>query len=314
MVLNGSGGVPPRLWLLDEGTLPPGLELLPSGVIRGTPLSAGAFSFTLRLEDSRGVVAGERFGMELVDPLVIDTTFLPVATVTRDYQVSLVASGGAAPYSWHLVDGVLPDSLGLNEAGLLAGMVDQSGPIEFTVGVTDGDGRVTNRGLSLTTLWPLVILTSSLPAGVTGTDYAFWLTGSGGGDPYTWEISNGSLPTGLTLSTDGEIAGIPTVATDASVTIRLTDSAGRVAAFPYRLNVSAGGTRQIIDARGGTVKIDASGDTLVLVEVMSNDGFTGYIVAWGPDKIQVHFVGTVVDVIPSWVLCEGAPEPTCQFD
>ncbi len=313
MVLRGSGGVPPRLWRLDEGTLPPGLELLPSGVIRGTPLLAGAFSFTLRLEDSRGIAAGERFGMDLVDPLVIDTTFLPAATVTRNYQVALVASGGMAPYSWHLADGVLPDSLSLNEAGLLAGVVDQSGPVEFTVGVTDGDGRVTNRDLSLTTLWPLVILTPSLPPGITGTDYAFSMTGSGGGDPYTWKISNGSLPTGLALSTDGEITGTPTVATDAPVTIRLTDSAGRVAAFPYRLTVSVGETRQIINARGGTVEIDISGDTLVLVETTSNDGFTGYVVAGGPEKIQVHFIGPI-EVIPSWVLCEGAPEPTCQFD
>ena len=313
MVLRGSGGVPPRLWLLDEGTLPPGLELLPSGVIRGTPLSAGAFSFTLRLEDSRGVVAGERFEMNLVDPLVIDTTFLPAATVTRNYQVSLVASGGMAPYSWHLADGVLPDSLGLNEAGLLAGVVDQSGPVEFTVGVTDGDGRVTNRDLSLVTLWPLVILTPSLPAGITGTNYAFLLTGSGGGDPYTWEVSNGSLPTGLTLSTDGEIAGTPTVATDASVTIRLTDSAGRVAAFPYRLSVSAGGTRQIIEARGGTVEIDVSEDTLVLVEMTAEEGFTGHVIAAGPEKVQVHFIGAA-DEIPSWVLCEGVREATCAFD
>jgi len=313
VVLRGSGGTPPRRWLLDEGALPPGLKLLPSGVIRGTPLSAGAFSFTLRLEDSRGVAAGERFGMNLVDPLVIDTTLLPVATVTRSYQVALVASGGTAPYSWHLTDGVLPASLGLNEAGLLTGVVDQPNPVEFTVGVTDSDGRVTNRGLSLTTLWPLVILTPSLPAGITGTDYAFSMTGSGGGDPYTWEISNGSLPTGLALSTDGEITGTPTVATDASVTIRLTDSAGRVAAFPYYLNVSVGGTRQVIEARGGTVVIDTSGETLVLVETTPNDGFTGYVVAGGPEKIQVHFIGGD-NQWPSWVLCGGAPEVTCAFD
>ena len=313
MVLRGVGGVPPRLWLLDEGTLPPGLELLPSGVIRGTPLSAGAFSFTLRLEDSRGIAAGERFEMNLVDPLVIDTTFLPEATVTRNYQVPLVASGGMPPYSWHLADGVLPGSLDLSEGGLLVGVVDQSGPIEFTVGVTDGDGRVTNRGLSLTTLWPLVILTPSLPAGITDTEYAFSLTGSGGGDPYIWEISNGSLPTGLALSTDGEIAGTPTVATDASVTIRLTDSAGRVAAFPYYLSVSAGGTRQVIEARGGTVVIDTSGETLVLIETISNDGFTGYVVAGGPEKIQVHFIGED-NQWPSWVLCRGDSDVTCSFD
>jgi hypothetical protein len=282
-------------------------------VIRGTPLSAGDYSFTLRLEDSLGVAAGERFGMKLVDPLAIDTTFLPAATVTRNYQVALVASGGMAPYSWHLTDGVLPDSLDLNEAGLLTGVVDQSGFVEFTVGVSDVDGRVTNRGLSLATLWPLVILTPSLPAGITDTDYAFSLTGSGGSDPYTWEISNGSLPTGLTLSTDGEIAGTPTVATDAPVTIRLTDSGGRVAAFPYQLGVSVGGIRQTIDARGGTVVMEISGDTLALIEITAEEGFTGHVIAAGPEKVQVHFVGAA-DVIPSWVLCEGVRGATCAFD
>ena len=33
VVLRGAGGVPPRLWLLDEGSLPSGLELLPSAII-----------------------------------------------------------------------------------------------------------------------------------------------------------------------------------------------------------------------------------------------------------------------------------------
>ena len=86
-----------------------------------------------------------------------------------------------------------------------------------------------------------------------------------------------------------------------------------MAAFPYRLSVSAGGTRQIIEARGGTVEIDGSGDTLVLVDMVANDGFTGYVVAGGPEKVQVHFIGPV-GITPSWVLCEGSPEVSCAFD
>ena len=45
----------------------------------------------------------------------------------------------------------------------------------------------------------------------------------------------------------------------------------------------------------------------------ANDGFVGYVVAGGPEKIQVHFIGGV-GLAPSWVLCEGAPEATCAFD
>ena len=313
VVLRGAGGVPPRLWLLDEGTMPPGLELFPSGVIRGTPLSAGAFSFTLRLEDSRGVVAGERFEMNLVDPLVIDTTFLPAATVTRNYQVALVASGGMAPYSWHLAGGVLPDSLDLNEAGLLAGVVDQSGPVEFTVGVTDGDGRVANRDLSLATLWPLVILTPSIPGGTTGVDYSFTLAGSGGRPPHAWSVSSGSLPSGLEMSVDGLITGTPTVATNANVVVRVIDVDGRVAAFPYVLSVVSGTIRQEILARGGTAVIDIVGSTVNLVSAEPADGFSVYVIHQGPSRVQVHFIGPV-GVQPSWLLCEGNPDVSCAFD
>jgi hypothetical protein len=77
--------------------------------------------------------------------------------------------------------------------------------------------------------------------------------------------------------------------------------------------VSAGGTRQIIEARGGTVEIDVSEDTLVLVEITAEEGFTGHVIAAGPEKVQVHFIGAA-DEIPSWVLCEGVREATCAFD
>ena len=113
------------------------------------------FDFTIYIDPS-GIVT-DQFGRPLpgMDVTLLKagddgngvTAFLPVATVTRNYQVTLVASGGMAPYSWHLVDGALPDSLRFDETGVLTGVVDQSGPVEFTVGVTDVDGRVTDRAV-----------------------------------------------------------------------------------------------------------------------------------------------------------------------
>ena len=50
-----------------------------------------------------------------------------------------------------------------------------------------------------------------------------------------------------------------------------------------------------------------------LVSTEAADGFTAYVIHRGPGRVQVHFIG-VLGVIPSWVLCEGVPEPTCQFD
>jgi hypothetical protein len=56
------GGVPPWTWAVAGGTLPPGLRLS-GNVISGTPTSAGTFSFTIRLSDSRGASTTQVFSI-----------------------------------------------------------------------------------------------------------------------------------------------------------------------------------------------------------------------------------------------------------
>lgn len=53
------------------------------------------------------------------------------------------------------------------------------------------------------------------------------LAASGGGSPFVWSISAGALPTGITLSSAGLLAGTPTVADDYDFTVRVTDENGR---------------------------------------------------------------------------------------
>src|SRR6266404_2191366 len=73
---------------------------------------------------------------------------------------------------------------------------------------------------------PLSILTSTLPHGQTGASYAATLTAQGGQAPYTWSLTTGTLPAGLSLnSSSGAISGTPTiVVTSAPLTFTVTDS------------------------------------------------------------------------------------------
>ena len=58
-----------------------------------------------------------------------------------------------------------------------------------------------------------------------GASYSQTLTASGGAGPYTWSISSGSLPAGLTLnSSTGEISGTPTTNGTANFTVQVTDA------------------------------------------------------------------------------------------
>ena len=70
-------------------------------------------------------------------PLVINTTSLPDGTVNSAYSQTLLASGGATPYTWLVVVGTPPAGLTLDGTGVLSGMPAAVGTSTFTVQVSD---------------------------------------------------------------------------------------------------------------------------------------------------------------------------------
>ncbi len=88
-------------------------------------------------------------------------------------------------------------------------------------GSSNGGGGGTGTALSVTT--------SSLAAGTVGTAYSATLAATGGTAPYTWAVSTGTLPSGLSLSSAGVISGTPTTTASASLVFTTTDSAKNTA-------------------------------------------------------------------------------------
>jgi hypothetical protein len=70
----------------------------------------------------------------------------------------------------------------------------------------------------------LSVATTTLPAGRTGSPYSFQVLGSGGTPPYTFSLSAGTLPPGLTLTAAGLISGTPTTAGVSPFTVNVQDS------------------------------------------------------------------------------------------
>jgi hypothetical protein len=69
----------------------------------------------------------------------------------------------------------------------------------------------------------LQVQTRSLPRGAVGVPYSTTLQAIAGKAPYTWSVSAGRLPAGLTLSAAGVLSGTPTAAGTASVTLKVVD-------------------------------------------------------------------------------------------
>ena len=88
---------------------------------------------------------------------------------------------------------------------------------------------------------PLSILTGALPTGSINQLYAFALSPTGGTTPYTWGLKSGSppLPSGLTLTSNGVISGTPTVTSNATHTVTLTDATLLTVEKPLQLSINA---------------------------------------------------------------------------
>lgn len=236
--LTATGGTSPYTWLLTAGALPGGLAVAGStGAISGTPSAAGTFNFTIRVTDSAGSSPVSKAFSVVIDPFPVvippltisNSGALTPGTLGVQYSQSLNATGGVLPYTWSMVTGTgaLPNGLSLTSAGILSGTPTVAGTFSFTVRVTDSSGppQTATKSLTLTIVSALAILTSSLPPATAGTPYSTTLSPAGGTLPYSWAVTSGSLPSGLTLnSSTGVISGTPTVAISSSVTIRLTDS------------------------------------------------------------------------------------------
>jgi hypothetical protein len=73
----------------------------------------------------------------------------------------------------------------------------------------------------------LDITTTSLSDGTIDIAYSEFLSVTGGMAPYTWSVSSGALPQGLTLDvTTGEISGTPLTTQTSNFTVSVSDSNG----------------------------------------------------------------------------------------
>jgi len=107
----------------------------------------------------------------------------------------------------------------INSSGLASGVSAGSTTITATSGSVNGTTALTVNTAALT------ITTTALPGGTVNTSYSASLAAIGGTPPYTWSISAGSLPPGLSLSSSGVISGTPTTAATYTFTAQVTDSA-----------------------------------------------------------------------------------------
>lgn len=241
--LVAEGGDGTWTWYLVEGHLPSGLSLTDGGVVRGTPAEDGDFAFVVKARAGTGQYATRRLVLTVVgNSMVVTTESLPSGTAGVPYEATLEAEGGSGSYSWMIAEGALPAGLSLTDAGVIQGTPTQSGESEFLVRAEADGGHAASRVLSIViSAPPVVINTSSLPMARVGVGYEYGLTATGGDGDFVWSIVEGALPSGLVLSADGVIEGVPDEGGLRSFTVRVESGDDQTVDRELSIEVEEGG-------------------------------------------------------------------------
>ena len=299
--------------------MPAGLSLSSGGLLSGTVNTSGTYPLGVTVASGGVTVAGTlSVTFAQPQPLAISSATLPDATVNVLYSKTFTATGGFPPYTWSVISGTPPQGLSMNSAGAVSGTATTPGPVSFGIQVADTAGAIASAGATITVdPAPLVITTQSLPSGMINVDYPQQILGATGGtSPYTWALSTGSLPGGVTLSTGGVVGGVPTATGSFSPGITVTDHAGFKAAASLGVTVRPASADLVLTASSlgfsllspaaappasQTVGVQSTAPSQIISYSVSGSSPVWLSVSNGastPDTMQVSITSAALSLVP----------------
>ncbi len=215
-----------------------------TATLSGTaPTTLGSYPITISASNNLGT-ATQAFTLIVSSPPTITTASLATADAGQTgYSQSLAATGGTTPYTWSISSGVLPSGLTIGgSTGIISGNVSSTAVTQtFTVEVTDAGGLTGTKSFTLTVNAAPTITTGSLPAATKTGNYSQSLAATGGTTPYTWSISSGGLPSGLTIGgSTGTISGtVSSTAVTETFTVQVSGANGASSTKSFTITVNA---------------------------------------------------------------------------
>jgi hypothetical protein len=246
-------------WEFTNGGLPPGLSMDRSGLITGVPTSTGETEPWVRVHDLLPEQGGNswcggdnkserQFVFDVLPGLSIQQQSVPGGETGQPYSQQLTAlsvtslnpvQGTPAQVTWSVKSGSLPAGMTLSSSGLLSGTPTTEG--SYTFAVEAAGGNTSDTETETIVVRQPIILTSQLSAATKaeiGIPFAATQSATGGAGTFTWSVSKGQLPAGLTLAADGSISGTPEVAGRFAFTVTATDAEARAKSLDVTLVVA----------------------------------------------------------------------------
>lgn len=220
-------GYPAATYSISSGELPSGITLNSvTGLVSGTTLDSGAYSFTIKAENAIGSITQSFSGTVQSPPSWSDQT---LGAIIQGVSYSNgVSATGTATITYSVYSGSLPSGLSLNSStGAITGTTGSTGSYSFTIRATNTWGHISKaftEGIYTTPAWT----DSTIANMIYGQAYSDAVAASGY-PAVTYSISTGALPSGITLnSSTGAITGTSTTAGSYSFTVKAENAAGNV--------------------------------------------------------------------------------------
>jgi hypothetical protein len=208
--MTATGATGNVTWSAPNG-LPPGMSINSStGVITGPPTQAGNYGYSINAQDSTGTTS-RFFNIQVFAVVFTNNGNLGLFNQGSSVNLTLGATGGTLPYTFS--SGNLPPGLSLNSStGALSGtLTGGGGTYRFSATVKDQNGFSYNRNFVLNIVGvptlPGLNVAYPIEDVTVGESRNFPLSVNGGIPPYTWTVTNGTLPSGMRLLTGNSPSG-----------------------------------------------------------------------------------------------------------
>ena len=249
------------------------------------PRAAGTYNFQWQLyQEGRGFFGEPSPNVQIVvtaSPPSIDSAGPLEATAGTSFSYQLTVVGGTSPFNWSLASGALPAGLSLNpQSGVIGGTPAAAGSATFTAQVTDAVSRTAQRTLSISVApappAPLRLNLATSFEVAKGQTFSYQPEVTGGTPPYSWAITAGALPAGLSLNAGtGAVSGTPTLGGDYSVTLAVRDQLNQNASGTIAIKVTEPQPTPAISKakyKAGSRKLIVAGERFDAAATLTIDG------------------------------------------
>lgn len=288
VTFSATGGSFPLYFSLSSGSVPPGLTFSGNynyATLSGNPDTTGTYTFTVSATDYYSCNGSQTYTLKIEDPctsLTISPPTLPVARLGAPYSQTLTISGGSGYYYMWGGDVGMPPGMDFDfSSGVISGTPTEAGTWDIYVYYMDSMTYCSGEKIYLFTVRadcpPIDIHPITLPQAVLDAPYYQQLSASGGSSPYTYYITSGSLPAGITFNSGGLLSGTPSSPGSFNFVVTAVDSVGCRGQISYALRIGCQ-----VDTGSLTGYVGISGDDGASFYPLDGSSISGTVTARGP--------------------------------